>query len=275
MTEPVSKFVEVRGKMIFYDSYEMDTAKPTIVLLHDSLGCVQLWRDFPRKIAEQTQMNVMVYDRIGYGKSHPMDSSARTLQYMEIEADILIEILGQLQIHQPILLGHSDGGSIALIAAGKYPQRIHGLILEAAHIYVEELTLQGISDAKYLYDTSNLKQRLEKYHGNKVEVMFDAWTQTWLTDWFKAWNIEHFLPAIQCPLLFIQGDKDEYGTIAQVDETLAQVSGKSEKCILKDVGHTPHKEAPVETLHVSASWILNTFRNSVEGMGELNNAIEY
>lgn len=260
MLEPISHFVEVRGKKIFYNLYEVDDHQATIVFLHDSLGCVQLWRDFPRKIAEQTQKNVLVYDRIGYGQSDPMDSPERTLQYMEIEADILMEMLDRLHIHQPILIGHSDGGSIALIAAGKYPDNIHGLIVEAAHIYVEDLTLQGISDAKNLYDTSNLKQRLEKYHGDKVEIMFAAWTQTWLTDWFKAWNIEHFLPNIHCPLLFIQGDKDEYGTMAQVDDTLAQVSGVSEKYILKDVGHTPHKEVPEMILDVIASWLLRHFQ---------------
>lgn len=255
MSEQNHAFVELRGKNIFYHSILVDVTKPTIILLHDSLGCVQLWRDFPQKLSEQTKMNVLVYDRIGYGKSDPMDTSVRTLQYMEVEADILLELIDVLQIRQPILLGHSDGGSIALIAAGKYSNKIQAVVVEAAHIFVEDITLKGISDAKKSYQTTNLKEKLRKYHGQNVELLFEAWTQTWLSDWFKAWNIEHFLPNIICPLLFIQGTNDEYGTMSQLDKTIAQVSGHAADFILEKIGHTPHKEAPEVTLEAISNWI--------------------
>lgn len=253
---PFSKsFLKLRDQSVYYEMNIIDSALPTLVFLHDSLGCVQLWRDFPSTLSEMTQLNYLVYDRIGYGKSDKMSSTVRGLDYMEIEADVLVELLEHLDVERPILFGHSDGGSIALIAAGKYPARIEKVIVEAAHIFVEEITRQGIRDAKKLYDESDLKIKLEKYHGENVPFLFKAWTDVWLSDFFWKWNIEHFLPSITAPLLFIQGDQDEYGTLDQVEKTISKVAGPVQIEIFKGIGHTPHKQSPVETLSVAASWL--------------------
>lgn len=218
--------------------------KPTIIFLHDSLGGIELWRDFPQKLGELTKCNVLVYDRQGYGKSCSFSYSKRNNYYMEQEADILNELLDYWNIDNAILFGHSDGGSIALISAGKYPTKILGVITEGAHIFVEDITINGIEEAIKLYQTTDLKTKLEKYHGNKTDEMFWAWAATWTTDEFKNWNIENFLPSIQCRSLIIQGEDDEYGTLKQVENIIAKTNGQSSKLVIPKVKHTPHKEVP-------------------------------
>ncbi|MDO1449198.1 alpha/beta hydrolase [Rhodocytophaga aerolata] len=232
--------------------------RPTIIFLHDSLGSIKLWRDFPSKLGEATCCNVLVYDRQGYGKSGPFISNNRMNNYLELEADIVYLLIKQYAVKQAILFGHSDGGSIALITAAKYPSPILGVITEGAHIFVEDITLQGIREAVKTYQTTNLKERLEKYHGDKTDALVWAWAKTWLSDEFKSWNIEHFLPEIQCPVLVIQGEKDEYGTLHQVEGITSQVSGVAFQFIVPQVGHTPHKEAAQETLTKAAEFIMKT-----------------
>jgi pimeloyl-ACP methyl ester carboxylesterase len=247
--------MNIQGKNIYLEQIGDHKDRPTIVFLHDSLGCTQLWRDFPRKICEETQCNLLVYDRIGYGKSDPMTTFERPDNYLELEADFLNELLQELKLEQVILFGHSDGGSISLIAASKYPERIKALIVEAAHIFVEDVTLKGINDARVTYNTTDLPQRLEKYHGARTEMLFKAWTETWNKASFRNWNIEAFLSKINCPLLFIQGEKDEYGSLDQVNRTVDQVGGLSEKYIIPNIGHTPHKENPEAVLEKAISFI--------------------
>ncbi|MFM2307800.1 MAG: hypothetical protein RLZZ367_2469 [Bacteroidota bacterium] len=229
--------------------------RPTIVFLHDSLGCITLWRDFPEKLGALTNCNVLVYDRQGYGKSCPFAYTERDALYMEHEADILMDLLQLWGIQQPILFGHSDGGSIALIAAGKYPGKIAAVITEGAHVFVEDITVAGIKQAAEQYRTTNLKQKLEKYHGTNTEAMFWAWAATWVTPAFANWNIEHFLPAVQCPVLVMQGTDDEYGTLAQVESITTKTKGSSSAFILPHVKHTPHKEAPDAVLQRAAAFI--------------------
>jgi pimeloyl-ACP methyl ester carboxylesterase len=229
--------------------------RPTIVFLHDSLGCIELWRDFPEKLGAFAKCNVVIYDRIGYGKSPFFVTPRRENDYMELEADFLIQLLDQWQIKSPILFGHSDGGSIALIAAGKYPAKIKGVITEGAHVFVEEITINGILEAVELYSKTNLKAKLEKYHGDKTDEMFWAWASTWTTEKFRSWNIESFLPTITCPSLIIQGEEDEYGTLEQVTSIVEKTNGLSDKLILPHVKHTPHKEVPERILNASKEFI--------------------
>lgn len=250
-----STLLNINGKNLYVEFDNAHKSRPTLVFLHDSLGCVQLWRYFPAKLATDTQCNVLIYDRLGYGKSEPMSTHERPINYMELEADVLHDLLSELKIDNAILFGHSDGGTIALLTASKYPQNIKAVIVEAAHIFVEDVTLQGIYEAMKTYKNTNLPERLEKYHGTKVDILFKAWTETWTRNDYRAWNIEHFLPNINCPLLFIQGENDEYGTLAQVEKTISQVSGKAEKYILSNVGHTPHKEETAVVLNKSADFI--------------------
>jgi len=175
---------------------------------------------------------------------------------MVLEADLLNELLLEINIDNAILFGHSDGGTIALITAAKYPERVKVVICEAGHIFVEEVTLKGVCDAREAYKTTNLPQRLQKYHGDKVEMLFRAWTETWTREDYRAWNIEYLLKDINAPLLFIQGEADEYGTLDQVEKTVTQVSGSAEKYIIPGIGHTPHKEAPGIVLE-KVSWFIN------------------
>jgi pimeloyl-ACP methyl ester carboxylesterase len=241
------------GMSVEYHHLHAD--RPVIIFLHDSLGCTELWRDFPLKLAEAANYNALLYDRIGYGRSVAMPVQTRPVNYLEIEADILNDLLIELKMNDAILFGHSDGGSIALIAASKYPDRIKAIICEAAHIFVEEITLKGIYNALEAFNTTDLARRLQKYHGDKVDALFKAWAETWTTSEYRNWNIEHFLQGISCPLLFIQGGEDEYGTLRQVEETINQVNGKAEKCIIPGVGHTPHKEAAELTLKAAEGFI--------------------
>lgn len=249
------RIIDVKDKKLYIEYNNSFEDKPTIVFLHDSLGSVQLWRDFPAKLAAATECNVLAYDRLGYGKSFPMPTHVRPVNYMELEADLLNDLLTELNITNAILFGHSDGGTIALIAAAKYPKRIKAVICEAGHIFVEDITLKGVYDAWEAYKTTNLPERLQKYHGDKVEMLFKAWTETWTRDDYRTWNIEYLLKDIICPLLFIQGEKDEYGTLDQLEKTVSQVSGIAEKYIIPDIGHTPHKEAPELILKRSTEFI--------------------
>ncbi len=234
--------------------------RPTIIFLHDSLGCIKLWRDFPEKLGELTKCNILVYDRQGYGESCSFSFSKRDNYYMEQEADLLNQLLDFWQIKKAILFGHSDGGSIALITAGKYPDKIQGIITEGAHIFVEDVTINGIEEAIKLYKTTDLKTKLKKYHGNKTDEMFWAWASTWTTDEFRNWNIEEFLPKIVCDSLIIQGEEDEYGTLKQVENITTQTNGQSTQLVIPNVKHTPHKEIP-ELILQKASEFINQIIN--------------
>ncbi len=261
------KLIEVNGQKLYIEYENIYPDRPTIVFLHDSLGCVALWREFPKQLAKMTRCNVLVYDRLGYGKSAPMPSFVRPVNYMEAEADTVTELLNVLRIDSAILFGHSDGGTISLLAANKCPTKVKAVICEAAHVFVEDITLKGIYDAMDAYQTTDLGLRLEKYHGRKVETLFKAWTETWTRADFRSWNILTLLPNVTCPLLFIQGDADEFGTLNQVEKTITQVSGIAQKFIIPNVGHTPHKEVPEAVLEKAAEFIqtqLNTLNKKPE-----------
>lgn len=253
------RIIDVKGQKLYIEHNNQLRDRLTIVFLHDSLGSVQLWRDFPAKLSEATHCNTLAYDRLGYGKSFPMPTHVRPVNYMELEADLLSNVLAEMNIDNVVLFGHSDGGTIALITAAKYPERIKAVICEAGHIFVEEVTLKGVYDAWEAYKTTNLPERLQKYHGDKVEMLFRAWTETWTRDDYRTWNIEYLLKDITAPLLFIQGEADEYGTLDQVEKTVTQVSGRSEKYIIPGIGHTPHKEVPELVLEKAAGFISNYF----------------
>jgi len=235
--------------------------RPTIIFLHESLGCIELWREFPQELGEMTTYNVLVYDRLGYGKSEPFDNPERDNFYVENEADTLNLLLEKWDIDKAILFGHSDGGSIALIAAAKYPAKISGIITEGAHVFVEEVTLKGIREAIHAYRTTDLKTRLVKYHGRNTEDMFWAWAKIWTMETFRTWNIENFLGDIQCPALTIQGEEDEYGTLDQVESIMKRINRQSEKFIIPNIKHTPHKDIPELVLNKSAEFISLLFEN--------------
>jgi len=235
--------------------HESFPGRPTIIFLHDSLGSIRQWRGFPAEMGARTSCNVLVYDRQGYGQSAPFWGPPRGLDYLEKEAGILGEVMEQCHIGEAILFGHSDGGSIALIAAAKYGERIRGIITEGAHIFVEDETLAGIRAAVSMYKTTDLHARLARYHGEKSGAVFRAWTETWTALFFRAWNIESFLPSIICPAFIIQGTADAYGTMAQVARTLSGIGSKASAWTPEGIGHSPHREAAAEVLLRSVQMI--------------------
>lgn len=238
----VNKVVAVKDFSISTIYKTVNREAPTIVFLHDSLGCNELWRSFPDKLTQNTGTNLFMYDRRGYGQSSPFGNEPRKTGYMETEADLLMVVLEQCNIINPILFGHSDGGTIALLAAAKYPGGIKAVITEGAHVFVEDITLDGIETAQEHYASTDLKSRLAKYHGDKTQALFDAWTQTWLSPEYRSWNIEHFLPQIICPVMVIQGVEDEFGSERQVQAIATQVSGPSEIFMVTNARHTPHRQ---------------------------------
>ena len=231
-------------------------SRPTLVFLHEGLGSIEMWHDFPETLLEKTGCDGLVYDRWGHGKSDPIDVQ-RTLRYVHDEAlDSLPEVLEKSGVEDAILIGHSDGGSIALIFAAEYPGSVRGVITEAAHVFVEEITLEGIKDALEVYRNTDLKEKLARYHGDNTERIFRAWYETWLQPEFKSWNIEDCLPKITCPVLVIQGEDDQYGTAAQVEAITNQVTGQSKPLLIPNCAHIPHKEATDRVIKEMTDFIL-------------------
>ena len=220
---------------------------PTLVFLHEGLGSVAMWKDFPQRVGAATGCPVLVYSRAGYGQSTPL-ATPRRPDYMHVEAlSSLPALVDRLAIHGPILIGHSDGASIALIYAGAHVRPTPAVVALAPHVFVEELSVASIAQAKVLYDTTGLRARLARYHGD-VDSAFRGWNDIWLAAAFRNWNIESYLPAISCPLLLIQGRDDEYGTLAQLDAIERQVSGRVERVELAACGHSPQRDQPEATL---------------------------
>jgi pimeloyl-ACP methyl ester carboxylesterase len=239
--------ISFKGQSIFTKFYveKIDTNKPTIVFLHEALGSVAQWRDFPGKVVEITSFNAVAYDRLGHGLSDFM-LQKRDFNYLQHEAwEVLPSVLEQLGIKNPILWGHSDGGSIALLHASRFSTQ--ALITEAAHVLTEKITIEGIQKA--LTRKAFLIERLARFHRDKTADLFAAWSDTWLQDSFKNWNIEAILKDINCPSLIIQGENDEYGSIEQVHRIVKGVGQKAQKVIIPDCGHIPHKESTENVLN--------------------------
>jgi len=219
---------------------------PPIVMLHEGLGSIALWKDFPQRLAERTGCGVLAYSRYGHGKSDRL-LEKRPVRFMHHEAQVVLpELLKAIGIERPILFGHSDGGSISLIYAGTFPESPLALILEAPHVFVEDLSVESIAAAKVNFLTSDFREKLAKYHMH-VDETFWGWNDIWLDPEFRAWNVESYLDAIRCPILCIQGEQDEYGTRAQVEAIRSRVPG-TELVMLADCKHSPHRDQREQTL---------------------------
>ena len=229
--------------------------RPVLVFLHEGLGSTGQWRDFPEEICVATGCPAQVYDRWGHGGSDPLTEPRRP-DYLHDEALLsLPEVLEQCAIDKPIFIGHSDGGSIAIIYAGTYPQKVAGIITEAAHVFVEDVTVQGIKRAVEVYESTDLKTRLARFHGSNTELMFRGWADIWLSLEFRNWNIEEHLPHVTCPLLAIQGKDDEYGTPAQVEAIVGKVTGPARASMIDNCGHIPHIQAMEKVFSEMVSFI--------------------
>lgn len=220
---------------------------PTLVFLHDGIGSVRLWRDFPATVAAAAGLPALVYSRQGYGDSDDYPGT-RPVDYMHHEARrVLPAVLRQAGIKRPILVGHSDGGSIALIYAGSGLGPVEGLIALAPHVFVEDLTIASIATAAEDYKAGDMSRRLARYHRDP-DRSFKGWADIWLSPAFRAWNIESFLPAITAPVLVIQGRDDEYGTAAQCAAIERGVAGPCAVTLLEQCRHSPHRDQPAQTL---------------------------
>jgi len=246
-------FVTAAGHALEYVRIDADPSKPVLVFLHEGLGSITQWRDFPRKVVEATGCPALVYARYGYGKSDVLEGP-RTVDFMHREAlTALPELLTALGIAAPILVGHSDGASISLIHAGA-GNAVTGVVVEAPHVFMEEYNLNGIRAARKTFESTDLPARLGKHHRDATKTFY-GWHDAWMSHDFLSWNIESFLPGIRCPLMAIQGEEDAYGTMAQLDAIARQVSGPCELVKLADCGHAPHKEQPEKTLAAATRFI--------------------
>ena len=226
---------------------------PTLVFLHEGLGSVSMWRHFPAAVSAATGCETVVYSRYGYGKSDSLQERRR-VDYMHREAlEALPELLSKLEIERPVLVGHSDGGSIAIICAGAN-HRARGLALLAPHVFVEDISIQGIAAAKDAFRSTDLSGKLARHHAD-AERTFWGWNELWLHPDFRRWNIEEYLPRIDCPVLAVQGYEDAYGTMAQLDAIERQVKSRLTLVKLERCGHSPHRDQPEATLAAVADFV--------------------
>ena len=238
-------FVEAAGRALSCEWIGGEArAAPVLVFLHEGLGSIRQWRDFPARLAAATGCRALVYDRYGYGQSDVLQEPRRTVQFMHQEGlESLPAFLSALEIQEPILVGHSDGASIALIHAGA-GHEVRGVVAMAPHVFIEPVCITSIQQAKSAFESTDLPQRLGRYHRD-VRRTFYGWADVWLDPEFKGWDIRaDYLPKVRCPVLAIQGQDDEYGTMAQLDEIERRLSGPCELIKLEQCGHAPFRDQP-------------------------------
>jgi len=247
-------FVNVASRRLEYRRIGIARpARPTLVFLHEGLGSVAMWRDFPARVARATKLGAVVYSRLGYGRSEPL-REPRTARYLHDEAEIVLpEFLDRLEIERPILIGHSDGGSIALIHAGIAARPPAAVVTLAAHVLVEDISVASIAAAREKFETTDVRAKLARHHAD-VDGVFWGWNRVWLSPEFRAWNIEEYLPRIQCPVLAIQGEDDEYGTMEQMRRIDAKV-GDVRLLELPNCRHSAHKDQPDAVIDAIARFV--------------------
>jgi pimeloyl-ACP methyl ester carboxylesterase len=255
---------ESRSVRLEYAWLNRDSADaPLIVCLHEGLGCVAMWRDFPQRLCDACGCRGLVYSRYGYGGSTPRPwGEGLPLDFLEREArQALPAFLRAAGVEtRPWLFGHSDGASIALLYAAAFPQALAGAVVLAPHIFVEDVTIAGIVAAKRAYAATDLRERLARYHADP-DAVFVGWHERWLDPAFRGWSIEALLPAIRCPLLAVQGFDDEYGTMAHLEGIKRHVP-HAELLKLADCGHSPHRDQPQAVIDATAAIICRPIQKS-------------
>lgn len=230
--------------------------QPTVVLLHDSLGCVELWRDFPAQLAEHLGRDVVAYDRLGFGQSSALVDRPSP-DFIDEEAAIIFPaVCHALGLKSVIPFGHSVGGGMALTIANMHAESdlCAGVVTEAAQVFVEERTKEGITAAKTFFHQPGHLDKLSKYHGSKARWVLDAWTETWLDPRFETWNLTPRLEKVQCPVLAIHGDNDEFGSVVFPKIIAEEVTGHSRAIVLEGFGHVPHKEDAATVLEAVSNF---------------------
>jgi len=251
-----SGFLDVSAQKLEYRMIgPRPDAAPTLVLLHEGLGCVGLWSDFPDKLQKATGCGVFVYSRAGYGQSSPV-KLPRPLSYMHDEArETLPLLLDAIGFQRGLLIGHSDGASIAAIYAGSHQDhRVGGLVLMAPHFFTEDMGLASIEEARKAYATSDLRVRLARWHAD-VDNAFKGWNGAWLDPDFRNWDIIEFLAYIRVPVLIVQGEDDQYGTVKQIEVAQEECYCPVEVVLLKGARHSPQRDAPEATLKAMSDFI--------------------
>jgi pimeloyl-ACP methyl ester carboxylesterase len=228
---------------------------PTIVMLHEGLGCAALWGDFPDRLAAATGAGAFVYSRAGYGASTKV-ALPRPLDYMHVEAlDVLPKLLDRIGFRRGLLLGHSDGASIAAIyAGGVQDHRVRAVAMIAPHFIVEDIGLTSIAETRKAYDTGGLKEKLKRWHGD-VDNTFYGWNDAWLDHRFRSWDISEYLAYIRVPLAILQGTDDQYGTVRQIEIAQEECYCPVEVTMIPGAGHSPHREAPEPTLDTISEFV--------------------
>jgi len=248
--------VKAAGRSLSYEWIEGDArAKPTLIFLHEGLGSIRQWRDFPLKVAAATGCRALLYDRYGYGQSDVLAEPRRNVRFMHDEALVsLPDLRRKLGIGDAILVGHSDGASIALIHAGAGHQA-RGVAVMAPHVFIEPICIDSIKNAANTFETTDLPARLGRYHRDARKTFY-GWADVWLDPDFERWDIrDDHLPKVRAPVLAIQGKDDEYGTMTQLDEIGARVAGRCELLKLEDCGHAPFRDQPERTLAAVTAFI--------------------
>jgi pimeloyl-ACP methyl ester carboxylesterase len=251
-----SRFIEIAGSRLEYCTFdpEVSVDARTIVLLHEGLGSVALWKQFPERLATAVRRRVLAYSRFGYGRSDRLMRPYDALEMHEKEArEVLPAMLRELEIERPILLGHSDGASIALIHAGRAPDAVSGLIVLAPHVFVEDMCIARIERVRRAFLETDLRPKLAPYHDDP-DGAFCLWNNMWLDPSFRAWNIERYLDSIECPTLAVQGFDDEYGTMEQLDRIAGRVKN-AELLKLEQCRHSPHRDQPERLLQAIAMFL--------------------
>ena len=253
-------FVDVGGVQLEYAWFgPRPDAAPTLIVLHEGLGCVAMWRDFPEKLASASGCGVLVFSRQGYGGSDACELP-RPVSFMHHEAQqVLPQLIKALGIRDHILVGHSDGGSIVLINAGSAAaDGLKGVVTLAAHVFVEDISVTSIAAIKTVFESTDLPTKLARHHGDNVDCAFWGWNGVWLDPEFRDWNIEQYLSEIDVPVLALQGVDDEYGTPDQIDSIKRNIGISATTKMLDDCGHSPHRDQPDLTLQAISEFVART-----------------
>lgn len=253
------QWITAAGKQVYVKQWlpevVLEQTKAPIILLHDSLGCVALWRDFPQQLCAVTRRRVIAYDRLGFGHSAKVAEKLQADFIQQEAIGTFQAVIQQLGISNFVALGHSVGGGMATVCAGMYAGQCKGLITIAAQAFVEARTLDGIRAAADMFQQEGQMARLEKYHADKAQWVLDAWVHTWLSDAFSDWTLDDCIKQVECPLLVLHGAQDEYGSVAQPQRFAELSRGPVVLHIIPACGHVPQRERPALVLEAVGAFL--------------------